>query len=366
MKNKFFCLLLVCLSGLYSAARPPSLANVGNTCYFNSIIQNIYNFEPVTRALIAQKTAPESKFMAEYIPLIKRFRAGEVDGFGPELAALNKTITDLGVEIRPGQQEDTTEAFGYIVNFTDKNGKIQTILAFSNSMGFVTGKKIMVFADQGGTGSQPNKLKEVSRQDMGLSLNLIPAYPGTALVTQYIIKNMAFAPEPYAGDLGEGAMFTYIVGACPEILMIWVKVFKGEFNQATQTFTPSRIATNFDGESFLKPLDISEYVVEDSTGFKDQDTVYNLIGVSCQSGGLGGGHYTALIKDQYDPDRPWYYCSDSTVNAIDAKQVAQDIKSSGYVFFYRKKSAEELSINQQRTERLLHKLAQALKQLTKN
>lgn len=363
MKRYAIAVLLVGLVSSFAAARPPSLANQGNTCYFNSIIQNIYNFEPVTRALIARKTAPESNFMAEYIPLIKRFRAGAVDGFGPELAALNKTITDLGVEIRPGQQEDTTEAFGYIVNFTDKNNKTHTIPAFWDSMGFKGGKKIMV--EDSGT-----VMREVLRIESEGSLNLIPAYPGNPLgsqtVSQKDICAAAFAPEPYAGDLGEGAMFPYIFGRAPEILMIWVKVFKGEYNQATQTFTSSRIATNFDGASFLKPLDIKEYVVEDSTGFVDHDTVYNLIGVSCQSGGLGGGHYTALIKDQYDPDRPWYYCSDSEVHAIDTKQVAQDIKGSGYVFFYRKKSAEDLSISQKRTEPFLHTLAQALKQLAEN
>lgn len=348
MKNYFFCLLLLG-SVFYTAARPPSLANVGNTCYFNSIIQNLYNLEPITQALITRNKIPESKIIAEYTPLIDRFRAGQTTGFDTELERLNKTIADVGRDIELGKQGDATEAFNYMVNFTDQYGKIQAVPVFWDNMGFWSVRKYVYYGAE-------DDVVEIGNRESALSI--IAPYPnGLKTVNQGTVVGGAFAFGTVEKVSGESAIF--LEGRCPEILMVWVKVFSAEVGPTTGIVTLDRIATNFDGESFLQPLDLHDYVVADSTGFKDQDTVYNLIGVSCQSGGLGGGHYIALIKDQYDPVRPWYYCSDSAVYQIDSKQVAEQIKTIGYVFFYRKKTAEAASIARQLTERL----AQSLKLL---
>jgi hypothetical protein len=90
----------------------------------------------------------------------------------------------------------------------------------------------------------------------------------------------------------------------------------------------------------------------------DFDRTYNLIGVVEQYGNPDAGHYRAYIKDQYDPQRTWYTCDDLGAQVkellFDAKNqdVIDKTFGDGYVFFYRKSSAEQQSILQQRLEQL--------------
>ncbi len=334
-------------------SRPPSLANpTSSTCYFNSLLQNLYNMEPITEALLAQKGAQPSPLLDSYVALIARFYAGQVSGFADVLESLSKKLFEAGRAsggLAAGAQGDPTEAFSYLAN---PNG-VQVPI-FKKKMGFWDARKNIYYGVEG-------DVEELGRKEQELSL--MPEYPGDMkIVNQNVLLQTGFSLSEHPDYAPAGTGFT-LVGKCPEIFMVWVKVFGGVFDKITKTYTGSRITTNFDGGSFLTPLDIKDFVVADDKGFKDPDTVYNLIGVSCQSGSYSGGHYIALIKDQYDPDRRWYYCSDSTVYEIDKQEVAKTIKTQGYVFFYRKKSSEEASIARQQAERDLRNLTNVLHHL---
>ncbi|EDK42382.1 hypothetical protein LELG_00560 [Lodderomyces elongisporus NRRL YB-4239] len=79
-------------------------------------------------------------------------------------------------------------------------------------------------------------------------------------------------------------------------------------------------------------LDISDFVSNPT--IKKEDCVYDLIAVDNHYGGLGGGHYTASVKNFCDDK--WYYFNDSRVTEIsDPEEV---ITSAAYLLFYRKRA----------------------------
>lgn len=359
MSGFVLCAMVCCVS---VGTRPPDLVNMGNTCYFNSLVQNIYNIEPITVAILAQKPPRETPLIDKYAALIAEFRAGKTRGFEALLQKFSEMLIEKGASIgmAPGAQDDPT--LGLNVLSTDYSNNILPV--FKEKMGFFIGKNAHIFLSKWG-GSESSS-SAVRTENIVETLAVIPAYPVIVdgAVTQYNIFSAVVQYEYFKFPEGdEGYMALPIVGECPEILMVWVLVFTGALGK-DGVYRSSRIATNFDGASFFKPLDISSAVIPDQNGVKDSDTVYNLIGVSCHSGfSVNSGHYTALIKDQYDPDRPWYICDDSWIEQVDAETIQNEIRTKGYVFFYRKKSSEEASIKRQRDEMSLHNLALALQSL---
>ncbi|AET41431.1 putative ubiquitin-specific protease UBP12 Ecym_8140 [Eremothecium cymbalariae DBVPG len=80
----------------------------------------------------------------------------------------------------------------------------------------------------------------------------------------------------------------------------------------------------------ITDLDMSPYLV-----YKDdkKGTIYDLIAVDNHYGGLGGGHYTAYVKNFLD--NKWYYFDDSRVNETVPER---SIAGSAYLLFYRRRT----------------------------
>jgi len=110
-------------------------------------------------------------------------------------------------------------------------------------------------------------------------------------------------------------------------------------------FSPqSKIAKNV---SFpIKGLDMSKHVPkevldQDTPGnshptMKGKSTLYDLVGVSHHSGGLGGGHYTAdarLFEDEKG-NSEWAHLNDSSGSYCSSTSTQ---KSTAYVLFYQRR-----------------------------
>lgn len=63
----------------------------------------------------------------------------------------------------------------------------------------------------------------------------------------------------------------------------------------------------------------------------DQVEGYDLMGVCCHSGGLGGGHYVAHVKSI--EDGAWYQHNDSSVS--ESRSMGHE--SSAYLLFYKRR-----------------------------
>ncbi|KAI2630734.1 UCH-domain-containing protein [Hypoxylon sp. NC1633] len=84
----------------------------------------------------------------------------------------------------------------------------------------------------------------------------------------------------------------------------------------------------------LEDLDITSRVLNKENGKQE---IYDLIGVDCHWGGLGGGHYTAHAKNFVDGK--WYSYNDASVTAASPNKI---VDSSAYLLFYRRRSEKPL------------------------
>jgi len=133
---------------------------------------------------------------------------------------------------------------------------------------------------------------------------------------------------------------------CPDILVIHLKRFSS--SRSFRDKIDAQIGCPIEG------LDLSQRV-----GFTEgKPMIYDLIAVDNHYGGLGGGHYTAYVKNWYDGK--WYYCD----GAFPTPQVYSDVRvltdgwmtdasvreaqgytvvtPAAYLLFYRRRSGKPL------------------------
>ncbi|KAL6942797.1 hypothetical protein ACO0RG_001761 [Hanseniaspora osmophila] len=112
----------------------------------------------------------------------------------------------------------------------------------------------------------------------------------------------------------------------PDILLVHLKRFQN------QSSFSDKISDTV--EFPIDDFDISPYLAH-----LDPKTqhLYELFAVDNHYGGLGGGHYTAYVKNCVD--NKWYYFNDSRVSEADPKD---SIAGSAYLLFYRRKTSSLL------------------------
>lgn len=79
----------------------------------------------------------------------------------------------------------------------------------------------------------------------------------------------------------------------------------------------------------LENLNLSKYII----GYDKNKYIYDLIGVCNHSGVVDGGHYTSFIKNQIDNN--WYLCNDTKINLVE--NINHIITPKAYCLFYRMK-----------------------------
>jgi len=113
----------------------------------------------------------------------------------------------------------------------------------------------------------------------------------------------------------EDAKRGYIFWSLPDIFIIDIKRWNNNGQKKQLLIT-----------SELTNIDFSKYV----KGYNKESYTYDLYGICNHSGGAGGGHYTAHIKNA---NNKWYEFNDTSVNEISENDV---ITQRSYCFFYRK------------------------------
>jgi ubiquitin carboxyl-terminal hydrolase 8 len=102
----------------------------------------------------------------------------------------------------------------------------------------------------------------------------------------------------------------------PKILVIDIKRFNFRIMKLQQLL-------NFP----LNNLNLSKYII----GYHPEQYVYDLIGICNHSGSVGGGHYTSFVKDNNE----WYLCNDTQI--IKMNDTENIITPKAYCLFYRKR-----------------------------
>ncbi|CAI7655408.1 unnamed protein product [Penicillium glandicola] len=114
----------------------------------------------------------------------------------------------------------------------------------------------------------------------------------------------------------------------PDIMVVQLKRFS-QFRGRNGHKISTVIDFPFEG------LDLSSRVEGPMDG---KSAVYDLIAVDNHVGGMGGGHYTAYIKDFVSG--AWVYCNDTSAKTVTDKQSI--ITAGAYLLFYRRRSDRAL------------------------
>lgn len=140
------------------------------------------------------------------------------------------------------------------------------------------------------------------------------------------------------------------VWSTPDILTVHLKRF------ASQRSLSDKIGDVV--EFPIEGLDVAPYVMSND----GKETIYDLFAVDNHYGGLGGGHYTAYVKNFVDDS--WYYFDDSRVSPRDPED---SVSGSAYLLFYRRRKPttilgnddlSEIIIKEQERQQLEIKLDQ--------
>ena len=102
----------------------------------------------------------------------------------------------------------------------------------------------------------------------------------------------------------------------PKILIIDIKRFSARIIKLQQLL-------NFPLDNF----NLSKYVI----GYNSDEYVYDLFGICNHSGGVSGGHYTSFVKDNNN----WYLCNDTQIIKVD--DLNKIITPKAYCLFYKKR-----------------------------
>lgn len=358
MGKKIYILLFfgLCTKNFYPM--PPALANTtGSACYLNSLTQNLYNLEPITKEIMTLTGTSTVEFLALYKKLIGMFQQGLQDfsTIGDNrkvLADYTKEVIDAGnnIGLKLTGQSDPSEAF-MLISGGDPSDPI--IKIFKEKMAFQVTTIVYEVARDGQSMNRSKGTPKIEPY-----WNLIVPYPSDEADNEGWVKVSDALDAAFKMSINRHANANHgtnsqvriprIYGKCPEILMLWVKVFDN-FNKKIPTkFNFSETSVQNVGWS----IDLKPYVVADENGSIDNDTQYTLIGFCAHGGDTSGditwGHYIAWIKDQYDPARQWYQCDDRLITSEKVHNVLTKAIYNGYLFFYRKVSSEAKSIEEQK------------------
>ncbi|KAJ6255645.1 ubiquitin carboxyl-terminal hydrolase 10-related [Anaeramoeba flamelloides] len=120
------------------------------------------------------------------------------------------------------------------------------------------------------------------------------------------------------------AMKKFDIWTAPEILIFQLKRF---------SYTSSQRKKISDLINFPEEIDLKKYIKSE----KCADKKYRLFGVSNHYGRIGGGHYTAYVKNP--TTNKWYHYDDSSVSDMD--NFKKVVTSAAYVLFYRRMKEDD-------------------------
>jgi ubiquitin C-terminal hydrolase len=118
-------------------------------------------------------------------------------------------------------------------------------------------------------------------------------------------------------NLKESVKRGIIFWSLPDILILDIKRWNGHLRKINTIVGAP-----------INNADFSKYV----RGYNRTSYIYDLYAVCNHSGGVGGGHYTAYVKNA---NGKWYVFNDTNVSEINEDKV---VSAQSYCFFYRKKT----------------------------
>lgn len=295
--------------------------NLGNTCYFNSVMQLLLSAPPVIKAQSLMDRRRKSTgslgspILDEFLQVAnERWNA---TAFGtplnPErffniLSIVNPELFEVGIQQDANEAlisiyENLKEATGFVapemneeLKFFDSNSTSRVVC---RDQGLVLPKR-----------TEPQNQIIVSLPEVAADPVTLESCIGRAFNSFEIERLESCAPAP-----SQAANSTPTMGSFPALLLVAAR---------RNIYGLPKISTRIRVEP---DLDLSSIPRSEGTG---KPPKYNLIGIVHHHGiSVDSGHYTAEYKDPYSGE--WFDANDGVVSPIDGPP--QDT-STGYLFLY--------------------------------
>lgn len=331
------------------------LANLGNTCYMNSVIQCLSHSYELNEFLSKEgykeklNKKSESLLLVEWDKLRKLIWSENcIISPGGFLSSVQKVAKIKDRDIFTGYSQNDFSEFllfllesfheainrevnmtisGSVMNNTDELAKvcfnrIKTMykneysefidMFFGISVSKISGKN----SDYLNILPEPFLLLNLALPEKSLKFNKTSSlHECFDLHTKTEDLETPIEIDENTGEKDNGEK-QVVFWSLPNVLIITLKRFYG--NKKIQSLI----------EFPLEDLDLTKYIV----GYDKESYKYDLYGICNHMGGPLGGHYTAFVKN---PNDNWYHFNDTNVNKID--NISKLVSPNAYCLFYRKK-----------------------------
>lgn len=331
------------------------LANLGNTCFMNSIMQvishtyELNDFLDLNTYKRKLKNKYESALLIEWDELRKMMWSNNcIISPGKFVKTIQKIASIKGNDLFTGYaQNDVHEFLLFLIDCFHTSLAREIKMNISGNIENETDKVAVQCFEM---------IKNMYSNEYSEIWNLFYAVHVSEIISLETGKRIKTTPEPYSiidlpipennknptlndcfdlyveGEIldGENAWYNEETNkktnirkkisfwSFPNILVIDFKRFNSR-NQKKQ------ILIDFP----LDDLDLSKYVI----GYKKNSYKYELYGICNHSGSVLGGHYTAFVKNA---NGKWYHYNDTNVSEVGIKGTL--ISPKAYCLFYRKKT----------------------------
>ncbi|KAK8895809.1 Ubiquitin carboxyl-terminal hydrolase 34 [Tritrichomonas musculus] len=285
------------------------LRNLGATCFFNSIIQQLYHLYPVQYLMSTYKFPKDSELnLLQSLFLQMHYSDRKFCDTEPFIKQWHGWLGEL---INTREQHDAVEFFGFLIDALP--GPIKKLF---------TGKLINIITRKNGDVIHPD-----SEAFIDLSVP-IKDMKNLEESLQSIIATEELQMQDDATNKSITVYKSVKIEEAPPILVIHLK----RFEYLMKTYERKKL-----NDRFTFPTDLNI----DKISQNPTNTNYKLVGIVIHSGTAIGGHYTSFIKKKANkPNSQWWKFNDIEVCPISTEDVesaaygSQQQSSSAYVLFY--------------------------------
>jgi ubiquitin carboxyl-terminal hydrolase 36/42 len=297
------------------------LSNLGNTCFFNSILQLLYQCTVLNKLILS------NKFNSKLILYYSNFLMSYLNSSNTSLSvSLSDIVTHVSNNLgRIGyQQEDAEQYLNHIIDrlinelneyskqnsigsikITNKNFSLDELI---NSLFTIKVKKIIKCPECSYCSESNDDINKlylcINDSDADQSLE--------KLIKKYLFETLDSENKWRCSGCNNyvKATITREIIKSPKYLIVVIKRYDNSNRKNnTETYMPDNININTKS--------------------------YYLRGLVYHSGGTGGGHYVYYGNKRKlsDKENKWFEYNDSLVNEINTNTVS-DIKKYGYIYLY--------------------------------
>lgn len=305
------------------------IVNLGNTCFMNSILQILFNIEPLTNTLL--DISSDNQIIQQYQKILKYWKTNNSNKV-VKLKNFCETIFE-NTHFYRHQQQDAHE-FLYllldiihenikqdvIINSVNKSNNKQALICEETWKNFCKNNFSVViptFYGQIRTEIKCNcSHKSIMREQIcGITLE-VQARTMTNALDQYFNNSIISDYKCEKCKTVQDIQQKKVIEILPEYMIIQLNRFMGLNHKNNSIF------------GFSSYININDYIEPE---FIDDGIKYELCGIICHYGSMHSGHYNVYLKHC---NKKWYYADDEIIQEMTG--IDEDIIRNIYLLIYKR------------------------------